>query len=358
MEMIGPGQTVGILGGGQLGRMMAMAAARLGLKTHIYAPAGDNPATQVSDTYTEAAYDDLDALADFAQSVDVITFEFENIPAQTAKVLAMNNPLYPNWNALELTQDRLVEKDFINSLGAPTAPYHNVESLEDLKAGIAKVGLPAIIKTRRFGYDGKGQATIKSEADIDSAYAAMNGQPAILEGFIDFDFETSVLICRSTTGETRAWPMSLNIHKNHILDETIVPAPIDADMQARAQKIAVDIVAELSYVGVMAIELFVKSDGTLIANEIAPRVHNSGHWTLDGSVTSQFEQHMRAICGMPLGGTRAMGKKVIMKNLIGDDASQWAEIITDPQAHLHLYGKASIREGRKMGHVTWVKDDD
>lgn len=357
MSVIEPGQTVGILGGGQLGRMMAMAAARLGIKCFIYAPKGDNPATQVCDGYIEADYDDVSALEEFASKVDVITFEFENIPAKTAEVLAAKKLLYPQWRALALTQDRLVEKDFINTVGAPTAPYHNVESLADLKTAVEKIGLPAVLKTRRFGYDGKGQATIKSDADIEDAWAAMNDQPSILEGFIDFDLETSVVIARSATGEARAWPMSHNIHRNHILDETIIPAPITDETQVAARDIASRLVSELEYVGVLAVELFVKADGSLIVNEIAPRVHNSGHWTLDGAVTSQFEQHIRAVCSLPLGDTSPVGPRVIMKNLIGFDADQWHEILNDPTAHLHLYGKTSTREGRKMGHVTWVKHD-
>lgn len=346
------GATIGILGGGQLGRMLSVAASRLGFRTHIYEPAANPPAGHVADTVTTAAYDDLDALARFAASVDVVTYEFENIPTDALDVLERTHPIRPNRRALAVSQDRIAEKDFLTSLGLTTAPYAAVDSLDDLHHAIGRVGTPAILKTTRLGYDGKGQARLKSPADAEAAFAAMNGAPSVLEGFIDFSHEISVIAARGTDGSVACFDPGENVHKDGILSTTTVPARLSPSQRTDAILLAARILNALDYVGVMGVELFVTRAG-LIVNEIAPRVHNSGHWTQNGCAVDQFEQHIRAVAGWPLGdGSRH--SDVVMENLIGDDILRVPAIAKEKNAALHLYGKAEARPGRKMGHVNRI----
>jgi 5-(carboxyamino)imidazole ribonucleotide synthase len=355
--MLPPGSTIGILGGGQLARMLALAGARLGLKSHVFSPVPDDPAFDVCAAHTKADFRDEDALAAFAESVDVVTYEFENVPARTAEVLEAHRPVRPNPKVLALTQDRLVEKDFVRGLGIATADFADVTDVESLARAVARLGRPSILKTRRFGYDGKGQTQIREGVDLAQAFASLGGAPCILEGFVPFTKEVSVVAARGLDGEFRAWDVCENVHEHHILATTTAPAAI-SDATARAAiDMARSIAEAADYVGVIAVELFVVSDAKgerLVVNEIAPRVHNSGHWTLDGAVTSQFEQHMRAVAGMPLGSTRRHGRQVIMRNLIGADADKWADILAQDGDCLHLYGKTESRPGRKMGHVTRI----
>jgi 5-(carboxyamino)imidazole ribonucleotide synthase len=339
-------KTVGILGGGQLARMMAQAAAQLGLNAHIYAPELENPAFDVTPFKTIAHYDDEKALADFASRVDVITYEFENVPYACAAFLEGLKPLYPPASALKISQDRLFEKAFINDLGIKTAAFHEVNSLEDLTSGVAKLGRPCVLKTRRFGYDGKGQVKILAHTSLADAYAEIKNAPAILESFVDFSDEVSVILARNKQGEIKAYDLCRNIHKDHILHKTFVPAGVKHE--AKAIEAAYKIANALNYVGILAVEMFLAGD-EIIVNELAPRVHNSGHWTLGGAVTSQFSQTIRAICGLPLGSTKALGK-IEMTNLIGDDTYDLADQNTIPV----LYGKKESRPGRKMGHVTKI----
>lgn len=353
---IAPGGTIGILGGGQLARMLAMAAARYGLDAHVYAPETDSPAFAVAARHTLAAYDDETALAAFAGSVDVVTYEFENVPARTAEIVARHAPLRPGAHALAVTQDRLVEKTFIADAGLPVAPFAAVDDAAGLRQALAKIGTPAILKTRRLGYDGKGQVRIRTADEAASALAAIGHAPAILEGVVKFALELSVVAARAADGSFAAFDVCENEHANHILAATHVPAAISAQTADAALGLARTLADALDYVGVLAVELFlVREGGTerLVVNEIAPRVHNSGHWTIEGAQTSQFEQHVRAICGWPLGATRRTGA-IRMANLIGADAHGWAELAAEPDAHLHLYGKREARPGRKMGHVTYV----
>lgn len=355
--MLSPGATIGVLGAGQLARMLALAAARLGFKTHVFAPNADEPAFDVCAARTIAAYDDPDALDAFARAVDVVTYEFENVPAATAEFLDARRPVRPNPRALALTQDRLVEKEFVQGLGVETAPFADVPDAGALARAVAKLGRPSILKTRRLGYDGKGQVAIRGGGDLGALFRALGGAPCILEGFIDFVKEVSVIAARGVDGEFHAYDISENRHENHILAETRAPAAILPETAAQAKEIARRIAEAEDYVGVLAVELFLVKSGRserLIVNEIAPRVHNSGHWTLDGALTSQFEQHVRAIAGWPLGSTARLGR-VTMRNLIGDDAERWAEIAAEDGACLHLYGKREIRAGRKMGHVTRIE---
>ncbi|MBZ6077329.1 5-(carboxyamino)imidazole ribonucleotide synthase [Microvirga puerhi] len=354
--MIRPGSTLGILGGGQLGRMMAMAAADLGLRTHIYAPERNSPAFDVAAEHTVAAYEDEAALVRFAKAVDVVTYEFENVPAATAAILGAHAPLAPNAHALAVSQDRLMEKTFVAELGIATAPFAAVAGETDLVGALERIGRPAVLKTRRFGYDGKGQVMIRPDTDPAEAFAAIGRAPAILEGFVPFEREVSVVAARTAAGAFAAYDLCANEHRHHILATTRIPAGVSRGTEEAAFEIARSIAEALDYVGVLAVELFLLTgeDGErLVVNEIAPRVHNSGHWTLGGAVTSQFEQHVRAICGWPLGATGRLGR-VEMQNLIGDDAHAWEQVLAEPGAHLHLYGKAEARPGRKMGHVTRV----
>ncbi|WP_181701168.1 5-(carboxyamino)imidazole ribonucleotide synthase [Chthonobacter albigriseus] len=350
-----PGSTIGILGGGQLGRMVALAAARLGFHVHVYCPDPSSPAFEVAGAHTIAAYEDAEALDRFAGLVDVVTYEFENVPARTAEILGLRQPLYPDARALSTTQDRVFEKTFLREAGVDVAPFAAVDSADDLEAAIAVTGLPAILKTRRFGYDGKGQAKV---ATIEEARAAFRhfASPAILEGFVPFAVEVSAIVVRGIGRETLVYEIGENRHEHHILKETTIPAGIGAETRAAARDLGRRIAEALDYVGVLGVEMFVVRDGAgerLVVNELAPRVHNSGHWTEDGAVTSQFENHVRAIAGWPLGAVDRIGD-VSMVNLIGDEAHDYAAIVSDPQARLHLYGKAAARPGRKMGHVNRV----
>jgi 5-(carboxyamino)imidazole ribonucleotide synthase len=350
--IVPPGSTIGIIGGGQLGRMLAMAAAQLGYRCHIYAPDEAPPAAEVSALYTRGAYDDEAALARFGASVDVATYEFENIAAGPLSALAGQAPLYPPRKALETAQDRLAEKEFVASLGGSPAPFAPVDSREELDTALDRIGAPAILKTRRFGYDGKGQARIMAPADASAAWEAVKGAPSILEGFVRFEDEFSILLCRSLSGEVAVWDAPKNVHVNGILDTSVVPAP-DAIAAAieEAKKLARKVADALDYVGVLTLEFFAGSEGAVF-NEMAPRVHNSGHWTIEGALSSQFENHVRAICGLPLGATDLVVPRVEMKNLIGTDMDRWRDLLADPSVHLHLYGKRNARPGRKMGHVT------
>ncbi len=346
------GSTIGILGGGQLGRMLSVAAARLGFRTHVFEPAANPPAGHVADRVTTADYDNLDALATFAASVDVITYEFENIPTAALDVLDRTHPIRPNRRALAVSQDRIAEKDFLTSLGLTTAPYAAVNGLDDLHHAIAKVGTPAILKTTRLGYDGKGQARLRTPADADTALAQMNGAPAVLEGFIDFSHEVSVIAARGLDGSVACYDPGENVHKDGILATTTIPARLTPSQRTDAILLAARILNALDYVGVMGVELFVTRAG-LIVNEIAPRVHNSGHWTQNGCAVDQFEQHIRAVAGWSLGdGSRHAD--VVMENLIGDDILRVPQIAREKNAALHLYGKAEARPGRKMGHVNRI----
>ena len=354
--MLSPGATIGVLGAGQLARMLALAAARLGFRTHVFGPSADEPAFDVCAARTIAPYDDPQALDAFAKSVDVVTYEFENVPAATAEFLEARAPVRPNPRALALTQDRLVEKEFVQALGIETAPFADVPDGGALARAVAKLGRPSILKTRRLGYDGKGQVLIKGGGDLGALFRALGGAHCILEGFVNFAKEVSVVAARGVDGEFHAYDISENRHENHILTETRAPADVLPETAARAKEIARRIAEAEDYVGVLAVELFLvreKKGERLIVNEIAPRVHNSGHWTLDGALTSQFEQHVRAVAGWPLGSTARLGR-VTMRNLIGADAERWPEIAAEQGACLHLYGKREIRAGRKMGHVTRV----
>jgi 5-(carboxyamino)imidazole ribonucleotide synthase len=338
------------LGGGQLGRMLALAAARLGLKVHIFSDEADAPAFQVVEAKTFAPYDDARALNAFASQCDVITFEFENVPAATLEILAKRKPIFPNVRALAITQDRLEEKRFVAGLGLKVAPFAAVESARDAEAAIAIAGTPAILKTRRYGYDGKGQAKVASEKDIVAAFDTFKGAPCILEGFVDFAYEASVIAARGRDGRFAAYDPPENFHADHILRRSTVPSRLTVEQSDEAKDIAKRIADAFDYVGVLAVELFVGKDGALLVNEIAPRVHNSGHWTLEACLVSQFEQHVRAIAGWPLGDP-ARHSNAVMENLIGDEALDWQKLAREPGA-LHLYGKGECRTGRKMGHVT------
>ncbi|HEX7821373.1 MAG TPA: 5-(carboxyamino)imidazole ribonucleotide synthase [Sphingobium sp.] len=352
MTSIAPGATIGILGGGQLGRMIAIAAAQLGYRTHIFAPEASGPAADVSPTWTHADYLDSAALAGFAAAVDLVTYEFENVPAPSIEQLAGLGHVRPNARALGIAQDRLVEKRFVAGLGGRTAPFAPVDSLDDLEEAIGRIGSEAILKTNRFGYDGKGQARISSPGDAVGAWGAVGRQPSILEGFVRFGFEFSVIVVRGEDGEVRFWDSAVNVHHDGILATSTVPGgPAVAAQVEEARALARQVADALDYVGVLTLEFFASADGPVF-NEMAPRVHNSGHWTIEGAVTSQFENHVRAICGLPLGDTALAATGVEMRNLIGHDADAWREILTDPANHLHLYGKREARPGRKMGHVT------
>jgi 5-(carboxyamino)imidazole ribonucleotide synthase len=347
--MIPPGETIGILGGGQLGRMIAVAAAQLGYRCHVYAPEADSIAADVCAQFTCAAWDDAEAMAAFAADCAVVTYEFENVPVAPLAALG-DTPLLAGPLALETAQDRLNEKRFVTGLGGTPAPYAPVDTAADLAAAIAAIGTPGILKTRRDGYDGKGQWRIMAPADAQSL--DLPDVPLVYEGFVTFFAEFSVIACRGADGEVRFFDSAHNVHESGILDTSSLPAPAEVLAQVPAARALAAKVAEaLDYVGVLTLEFFATADGPVF-NEMAPRVHNSGHWTIEGAITSQFENHVRAICGLPLGDTGLAAKGVVMRNLIGDDAHDWPAILADPANHLHLYGKAAARPGRKMGHVT------
>ena len=346
-----PGAVIGILGGGQLGRMLSLAAARLGLKTHIYSPDLPCPASEVAHMTTQGAYEDAEKLTEFAKQCDVVTYEFENVPAATARIIGETAPLRPNSKALEVAQDRWVEKTFISQVvKTKVAGFSKIDSLEDLQTALAEHGTPAVLKTRRFGYDGKGQIIIRDLADAQSAWEGLGKTDLILEAFIPFKREVSVIAARGLNGDCCAYPLIENVHQNHILHTSVSPAPNDS---GAAQAIAIRILEKLDYFGVMGTEFFELEDGDLIVNEIAPRVHNSGHWTQDAGCTDQFEQHIRAVAGWPLGVSPPL-HSVEMTNLIGDDVSNIHALAQEKDTYIHLYGKAEARAGRKMGHVNRI----
>ncbi len=354
MPPLPPGSTIGILGGGQLGRMLALAASQLGLKSHIYAPEDDSPAFDVSAARTIASYDDEAALRAFAGAIDVATYEFENVPAATVDFLSGMIPVRPGAKALACAQDRINEKTLARELNVGTAAFAPISSLEDLHKHLRAIGTPSVLKTRRLGYDGKGQAKILEASDAAAAWTAMRNQPSILEGFVNFRSEVSVVAARALDGTFRAFDVTENEHRDHILHRSIAPARLSPSAAEEGAAIARRFAEALDYVGVFAIEFFVVSDSgrdTLLVNEIAPRVHNSGHWTMDGAVTSQFEQHIRAVAGWPLGSVAMRAPGAEMVNLIGEDIRDWQKIAAEPGAFLHHYGKREARAGRKMGHV-------
>ena len=358
-----PGSTIGIMGGGQLGRMTALAAAPFGYRCHIFTPESDSPAEQVSGRTTIAAYDDDAALRAFADSVDVVTFEFENVPHESVQLLAERVPVRPGWNVLRVSQDRLTEKDFINGLGIPTTPYRAVRNLGELESAVADLGRPAVLKTTRLGYDGKGQTKIDTDTNLDEAWDAIDvttgGGVAILEAFVDLAMEVSVIVARSADNSWTAFPPVENRHVNHILDTTHAPANLPESIAVTAVRAALAIADELEVVGLLAVEMFITKDprrggvtkkSQVLINEIAPRPHNSGHWTMDACVCSQFEQFVRAVAGLPFGSAERH-HDAIMKNLIGDEIEAWREAVGEPETCLHVYGKAEARPGRKMGHL-------
>lgn len=351
-ETLNPGATIGILGGGQLGRMLSVAASRLGFRCHIFEPGAEPPAGQVAWKVTTAPYEDEAALTAFAESVDVVTYEFENIPTAALDLIERLRPIHPNRRALAISQDRLQEKAFLNGIGLSTAPWAAVEDMASLEAALATIGTPSILKTTRLGYDGKGQARIKTPEDAPAALAAMAGAPAVLEGFVEFSCEISVIAARGLDGSVSCFDPGENVHRDGILHTTTVPARISPALRSDAVLIAAKILNALDYVGVLGVELFVTPKGLLV-NEIAPRVHNSGHWTQTGCTVDQFEQHIRALAGWPLGdGSRYAD--VEMLNLIGDDVARVPVLAKEPRTQIHLYGKAEAKPGRKMGHVNRV----
>ncbi len=348
---LAPGAVIGILGGGQLGRMLSVAAARLGFRCHIYEPGAEPPAGQVAWRVTTASYEDSAALTAFAQSVDVVTYEFENVPAEALDLIEALVPIRPGRRALAVSQDRLTEKTFLSDIGLMTAPFAPVDTQGDLDAALGTIGTPAILKTRRLGYDGKGQARIGAPGDAAAALAALAGAPAILEGFVDFSREVSVIAARGLDGSVACFDPGENVHEAGILRTTTVPARLTPGQRSDAVLIAARVLNALDYVGVLGVELFV-TDAGLVVNEFAPRVHNSGHWTQNGCLIDQFEQHIRAVAGWPLGdGSRH--SDVVMENLIGDDVLKVPTLAAEGVA-LHLYGKPATRAGRKMGHVNRI----
>ena len=348
--MISPGSTIGIVGGGQLGRMLAVAAAQLGYKCHILDPHERPCAADVAADFTRAAYDDQAALEAFGTAVDVATYEFENLPVEPLAVLGAK--LHPGTKSLAVAQDRAEEKSFIESTGARVAPWRAVSTLDDVTAAVAELGVPIVLKTRRYGYDGKGQAWILSADEAAAAWEAIGGEPAVAEAGVQFDAEFSVIVARWADGRMTFWDSADNVHRDGILrTSTVPPRAVIASQVNEARKAAAGIAEALGHVGVLTVEFFAAADGPVV-NEIAPRVHNSGHWTIEGAFTSQFEQHIRAICGLPPGSTDLAASSVTMDNLIGDEVHEWQRLLADPQAHVHIYGKGEARPGRKMGHVT------
>lgn len=350
--MTSPGSTIGIMGGGQLGRMLAMAAAEMGYQTHIFCPNPDAVAAQVANHHTVAEYDNRIALMGFASSVDVISFEFENIPAESLEALAQQCVVHPSPDILSICRNRLREKQFINECGIGTAPFQAVHSAEEIAAAADVMGAPLVIKTTEMGYDGKGQARVNDPQEAKLAWMQL-GEPeeAIAEGFVDFESECSVIVARNEAGDIACYPVISNHHENHILSVSELPAKIAPETAEQAERIARTLAEKLSLIGLLGVELFVQRDGSLLVNELAPRPHNSGHITMEACETSQFHQHIRAICGLPLGSTR-MVSAAKMQNIIGADIENWQTYLQQPHAHLHLYGKTEARKGRKMGHVT------
>jgi 5-(carboxyamino)imidazole ribonucleotide synthase len=349
--MLPPGSTIGILGGGQLGRMTALAAADLGYRTHIFVNEADSPAVQVSAAATIAPFGDAAALARFAAAVDVATCEFENVPAAALRRVAAKRPVLPRPEIIEIAQDRLREKNFLRAIGVATAEFRAVDSPAELDAAARELGRPSVLKTVRLGYDGKGQVMIGPDTPAEEAWRHMGAPHGVLESFVDFACEISVVLARASDGSLAAYPAVENRHVNHILHTTIAPARVAPAIAAEADSVARHIAERLDLVGVLAVEMFVTKAGALVVNELAPRPHNSGHWTIDTCVTSQFEQLARAICGLPLGSTERHSNAV-MTNLLGRDVENWRAVLDDPAAKLHIYGKKKIQPGRKMGHVT------
>lgn len=346
-----PGSTIGVLGGGQLGRMLALAAARLGFDVAVLEPEANSPASRVVKRTIVADYDDPQGLRDFAQACDVVTFEFENVPAEVVQTLiAQGVEAAPGARALAIAQDRVDEKSFLNGVGAPTAAFAAIDSAADIGPALERLGVPAVLKTRREGYDGKGQVWITDASEAAAAFAAIGDRAAILEAKAPFVRELSIIAARGRGGEVAAYPIGENVHEAGVLRRTVAPAEVGPQAQARALAMAQAILDGLDYVGVIGVELFELADGTLLVNEIAPRVHNSGHWTMDGCEVDQFEQHVRAIAGWPLGPTHALAR-VEMHNLLGDEAEAWPQFAAEPEARLWLYGKRAVRAGRKMGHI-------
>lgn len=351
-----PGAVLGVLGGGQLGRMFTLVARRMGYRTTVFAPEDDTPAGQIAYREIRASYDDLEAVAEFARDVDVVTFEFENVPAATAEAAARHTPVRPAGALLHLTQDRAREKRGLRQLGMPLAPFAVVSTLEELRQAAVEVGTPAVLKSAAWGYDGHGQQRIGSAADLEPAWNAIGGFPAVLEAFVDFEAELSVVGARGLDGEIALYEPVLNRHVDHVLDVTLCPAPVAQDTRDSAMAMAREVLERLEVVGVLCVELFLLRDGSLLVNELAPRPHNSGHVTLDAHTTSQFEQQVRAVCGLPLGTTERSVPAAAMVNLLGDlwtdGGPDWAAALADPGVRLHLYGKCEPRPGRKMGHLT------
>ena len=351
-EPLPTGATIGILGGGQLGRMLSVAASRLGFKTCIFEPGGDCPASHVANYHFQKPYDDADALKAFAKACNVVTYEFENIPTSALDIIEEHAPIRPNRRALATSQDRLDEKHFLEGLGLTVAPYANVENLQELEDAVAAVGTPSILKTRRMGYDGKGQIRLKGGEQLADIWAQMDGAACVLEGFVEFAHEVSVIGARGADGQVSCYDPGENVHVGGILDTTTVPAKLSTSQRMDAVIMAGKILNALDYIGVLGVELFVTPNGLLV-NEIAPRVHNSGHWTQNGCVIDQFEQHIRAVTGWPL-GDGARHADAVMENLIGGDMDRVPELAADPNVALHLYGKAEAKPGRKMGHINRI----
>ena len=358
-RIISPGATLGVLGGGQLGRMFAIAARRLGYRVHVFCPEADSPAAPVADRTFVAPYDDLEQVRAFARSVDVVTFEFENVPSATSDACAEWVPVRPDGNVLHITQQRLREKGFLRDHGFPVTPFRAIHSQEDLETAARDLGLPGVLKTASFGYDGKGQRTIRSTAELPEAFAGLGGAEGIYEAFVDFAQEVSVVGARTLDGEFAAFPVFENVHRHHTLDVTVSPARIPPALETAARELSRGILEALDVIGLLTVELFVTRDGRLIVNELAPRTHNSGHLTLDACITCQFEQQVRAVCGLPLGSTE-LKNPAAMANLLGDvwthGEPRWAQALSNHRLKLHLYGKASARPGRKMGHITATAD--
>jgi 5-(carboxyamino)imidazole ribonucleotide synthase len=358
-KVIAPGGRLGVLGSGQLGRMFALAARRLGYRVVVYSPDQDSPTGQVADTEFTARYDDLERVKAFARTVDVVTFEFENVPFATAAACAQFAPVRPRGEVLHITQQRLREKTYLREQGFPVTPFARVTSLAELEAALDALGLPAVLKSADFGYDGKGQRKLLARADAPAAWSALGVQEAILEGFVDFALEVSVVAARGLDGSFAAFDVFENAHAHHILDVTVCPARIDPKLAREALELARGILERLDVVGVLCVEMFVTKSGTLLVNELAPRPHNSGHLTFDASLTNQFEQQVRAVCGLPLGSPELL-RPAAMMNLLGDVWSNgepnWAKALELPNVKLHLYGKSDPRPGRKMGHLTALAD--
>ena len=358
-RIIPPGATLGVLGGGQLGRMFAIAARRLGYRIHIFCPEADSPAAPVADRTFVAPYEDLDPVRAFARTVDVVTFEFENVPSATSDACSEVVPVRPAGRVLHITQQRLREKGFLRDHGFPVTPFRAIHSLEDLVSATRELGLPGVLKTASFGYDGKGQRTLRSATELSEAFTGLGGTEGIYEAFVDFAQEVSVVGARTVEGQFAAFPVFENVHAHHILDVTVSPARLTPELEAAARELSRGILEALDVVGLLTVELFVTRDGRLIVNELAPRTHNSGHLTLDACVTCQFEQQVRAVCGLPLGSTE-LKQPAAMANLLGDvwngGPPRWDQALSNPRLKLHLYGKASPRPGRKMGHITATAD--